>query len=140
MPRRQLPVSSFGSEILSALLRAAKPPGIRVPFESLDIAMRFRQRLYALRSAMTREKHPSLPIAMSVRIYVEKEPPAIRLAPADIEFADALSKAGVAPTPPHPETIPLSPAEFNNKFDALIRELADDDGLDGATGEDEKRA
>lgn len=132
MPQRtHLPVASFGSEILSALLRASKPPGIRVPFESIDMAYRFRTRLYGLRAAMTREKHPSLPIAMSVRIYVEKEPPAIRLAPADSEFAAALQAAGVPTTTTltEGESAP-SPFDYDNKFDQLIRELADDPAPD----------
>lgn len=118
MPRRALPVSSFGSEIMAALLAAAKPPGLVVPFDSLDMAMRFRQRLYSLRAAMSRESHPSTSIAMSVRIYVERNPPSIRLAPADSEFAAAIAKAGI-PTVP-------GPSSFDRRFDDLLRDLSDD--------------
>ncbi len=74
MSRRLLPVASFGPSIMNTLLAAAKPPGLIIPMPSMDLAMRFRRRIYELRGAMARENHRDLPIALSVRIYIDKDP------------------------------------------------------------------
>ncbi len=120
MPRRLLPVASFGPSIMDTLLAAAKPPGLIIPMPSMDLAMRFRRRIYELRGAMTRENHRDLSIALSVRIYIDKEPLAIRLSPADSEFTDVLHRA-------HAQAPRADQQAPRGQFDHLINELRDGD-------------
>lgn len=105
-PRKLLPLVAFGHEIMEVLMRATREP-LRVPFPTLDKAMRFRKRVYQLREAMSRERHPDWGIAMQVRLYVDKSPPAVRLEIADSEFRSELSAAepigGGEAAPTHPD-------------------------------------
>ena len=106
-------VESFGPELLAALLSAATGslPPVRLPWNK---AIRFRQRLYSLRSAMRKAKHDKYHLVCRVKITIswpqdipsertgEHRVPAdkhticdVTLSPNDSEFSTALKNAGL---------------------------------------------
>lgn len=100
MPRKNnSPVSSFGPELLAALLRGGQQE-LRIPVPNFNTAFALRQRFYALRKAMRSESHEQLSFAMRASIPLPLENPdgtaTLVIRPHDDEFSSLLRKAGVS--------------------------------------------
>lgn len=110
---RSSPVESFGPELLATLIKGAiETVEVPLPYRK---AVRLRQRLYQLRSAMVAEKHPKADDVKRVHIKIawgpevllvenarrvqrpkdNNSPCVVIVAPKDSEFFEALSRAGV---------------------------------------------
>lgn len=98
------PVSSFGIELQNAL-RAGSNKEVRIEFATPNLALRFNQRINALRAAMRREAHPDADQYYRAGVSISKEnPKELIIAPKDSEFRAALKTAGID-APPLPETL-----------------------------------
>lgn len=113
MPKRNpLPVSSFGPEILAALIKGTQEV-VKVEFKNAKIARRFQLRLQQLRGAMKREEHPLADLSQRAttsllwgeRAGVEYKSDTkgssyacVIIRPRDTEFVSAINKAGVRVT------------------------------------------
>ena len=67
-PRPPMPLESFGPNIMAALLKGAVE-GFEV-WASYKDAIRFRQRIHRLRSAMREAKHSEYPIVARVKVTI----------------------------------------------------------------------
>src|SRR6266404_2736573 len=99
MPRKSTPpVSSFGPELLAALLRGGQQE-LRIPVPNFQTAFALRQRFYALRKSMKAESHPQLAMAQRACIPLPQEQhdktALLIIRPHDDEFANILRAAGV---------------------------------------------
>lgn len=121
------PMSSFGEELHKALRLGCKQE-VTLTFAEERLAIRFRQRIMALRRAMRAEKHPDWQEAYRCGIFHTKGELKVTLRPRDSEFKDVL--AGLETPPPPPiaapqdtdgavveDSAPVDPAE------ALLRDL-----------------
>lgn len=120
MSRAPKAVESFGPEIMAALVQGAtKRIVLQVPYRK---AVHFRQRANALRAAMRNTNHTMYSAISQTTITItwppstveEKSSRGVRrpkdpntpctltIAPADSEFTDALTSAGVTIVPPKP--------------------------------------
>lgn len=118
MSRPKPPITSFGPQLLGALIKGSKEPIVLTL--SYREASVMRRRLYELRNRLREEKHELAPIVENVRIFIEWGPsinfPTIEervssksvrsprnpnatvrltIRPADSEFREALQRAGV---------------------------------------------
>lgn len=106
-PKRAYPVSSYGPELMAALVKANREP-VTLDFPNRRIAAKFQLRINQLRAAMRGENHPDYPFAARVvcsllwgeRIGKPEDPKGekaarIILKPRDSEFSDVLKNAGV---------------------------------------------
>lgn len=131
----RMPVSSFGPELLAALVRGATEE-INIPCDTEKQMMHLQLRLQSLRGSMGREKHPQYELvckARTSRQWDTKEETytdapgvvktrkvkynfRLRIAPNDMQFRDILAKAGVKVEPRHSDilespttSIPVTP-------------------------------
>ena len=101
-PRKPMPITSFGAE-LQAVLRAGADKRIRIVFPTKNLAIRFKQRLHALRVAMKAADHPDWPQLYRCGVVDDPtNPNTVIVGPRDSEFRGVLSAAGidVAAVPP----------------------------------------
>lgn len=99
MPRKSTPpVSSFGPELLSALLRGGQKE-LRIPVPNFQTAFALRQRFYSLRKSMKAEGHPQLSIAtracIPLPLELRDKTAILVIRPHDDEFGSLLRAAGV---------------------------------------------
>lgn len=92
MARTFAPVTSFGQELHDALRRGANARLV-ITFDNERMAIRFNQRINALRAAMKRENHSDW--VQLYRCQARREGCKLILSPADSEFRSALDAAGV---------------------------------------------
>lgn len=64
-PKRAYPVSSYGPELMAALVKANREP-VTLDFPNRRIAAKFQLRINQLRAAMRGENHPDYPFAARV--------------------------------------------------------------------------
>lgn len=131
MPRKSsAPVSSFGPELLAALLRGGQSE-LRIDCPTFQIAFALRQRFYSLRKAMKAEGHEQLAIASRACIPLPQELPnktaVLVIRPHDDEFSSLLRSAGVtvekldfAPLE-HLDTIESSPS--SGWLDSILKHV-----------------
>lgn len=126
MPRsKNLPVSSFGPELLLTLKQGAAGP-CRIAFATPALATRFRMRVNELRLAMKRENHPDWPQLYRCGAYIDKsDRRVVLLAPRDAEFLSALSAAGIGGSSLQPADPSLPPAS-EDPADAFLSDLKKD--------------
>src|SRR5258705_33304 len=94
MTKSNQPVASFGAEIQSTL-RAGAERELRLKFSHRNLAIRFGQRINALRAAMRREDHPDWHQLYRCGVHHDPDDPRILIiAPKDSEFRAALQAAG----------------------------------------------
>lgn len=143
MSRKPATVESFGGELMAALLKGATDGlDLHLPFRS---AIKFRKRVYSLRSSMAFYKHSQLSLAQRVSITIHWEdelgitrhhsrtssapldhPCVVSLRPNDSEFGEALRQAGITlDITPEPETPTPSVGEAHHRSD-LLKGLLDD--------------
>lgn len=92
---KDMPASSFGANLHEVLRKGANKELV-LNFPTSALAVRFRHRINALRSAMKREKHPDWKQLYRCGVYVDPaRPNTLIIAPRDSEFNDVLKKAGV---------------------------------------------
>lgn len=127
--RMPKPVSSFGPEILQALIEGSKREIVLpLPYRK---AVFFRQRVNALRAEMRRQNHELLGVVSQTTVRIlwgedaglppvpeKKSSTNVRhptdknvkvhliISPADKEFSEALKAAGVEVKPIAPDTVP----------------------------------
>lgn len=113
MTASKRPLSSFGPEIQSALVKGSTFQ-VRIPFENGKLAVRFQQRVHQLRVAMAKEDHPDTQAAYRAGTRLEgtllphyktktpsaktldlSQPAWVIIEPKDAEFTGALARAGV---------------------------------------------
>jgi hypothetical protein len=128
MPRKSSPpVSSFGPELLAALLRGGeKPLEVRLP--SFETAFALRQRFYALRKSMKVENHHQTSIAYRCSIALpsrQSDGSAIlTLRPKDAEFSSALRSAGI--DLPTLDSSPLNEIEESTMPESVLKSILAD--------------
>lgn len=133
------PVSSFGPELMAALVKGSREP-ITIPCPDAKTLMFLQQRIHMLRGAMGREKHPQYQLvqrARTSRLWDEPEGKRVTkpsrsatnfrlvIRPNDNQFADLIKQAGVVvddsamrdvlddtthDTPVDPSTTPAEPS------------------------------
>lgn len=111
---RRYPVSSFGPEIMAALVKGSKER-IVLQFPNQAAAITFQHRIHTLRSSMRKEDHPACELvsrARASRVYGKKLGPEyaddpdgkrachLVIQPNDLQFADVVKAAGVEIDPP----------------------------------------
>lgn len=97
-PKSKIPVSSFGPELLAALIRGAAEP-FTVVCPTSAIATKLVHRLYTLRKRMREEHHPQANLAQRCKITNQiggRHTEVIRFAPHDYEYRSMFAAAGVA--------------------------------------------
>lgn len=95
MARIHAPLSSFGAE-LQATLRAGANKQIKITFPTKALAIRFKQRIHALRNAMKHAKHPDWEQLYRCGVYEDASNPCVvTIGPKDSEFHDILAEAGI---------------------------------------------
>jgi hypothetical protein len=95
--RSKTPVSSFGPELLAALVKGGASPLELVCIDS-KVATKLVQRLYTLRKRMREENHPQADLAQRAKVSNQKGGKrlnVITISPHDWEFKDILAKAGI---------------------------------------------
>lgn len=128
-PRSPRPVESFGPEIFQALVEGSKRKiELELPY---DKAIYFRLRVNQLRHQMRSQGHPLYSVASQAKVtiswpegtHIRKSSKGVRIpvdpktlvrltiAPADSEFAEALSKVGVNVPTLSPDTIVSHPID-----------------------------
>ena len=102
---------SFSPELLEALLHGAlKTFWVELPYTQ---AVKLRQRLYKLRTAMRLDNHEKYPLVSRVQVSIQikatgqriggrvqapaPEPCLVEIGPADTQFITALARAGIEP-------------------------------------------
>jgi hypothetical protein len=128
MPRKSPPpVSSFGPELLAALLRGGESR-LEIKLSSFDLAFSLRQRFYALRKSMRNETHPQTSLAYRCSIALpskEQDGTSIlTLRPRDDEFASALRDAGISA--PKLDGNPLNEIEESSLSESALQNLLRD--------------
>lgn len=106
-PKRAYPVSSYGPELMAALVKANREV-VTLDFPNRRIAAKFQLRINQLRAAMRSENHRDYPLAARVvcsllwgdRAAKPEDPTGekfarIVLKPRDSEFTEILTNAGV---------------------------------------------
>lgn len=105
MAKTNQPVSSFGAE-LQATLRKGAQQELEIRFDTPALAIRFRQRINALRKALKDSNHADWEQMYRCGVYIDpKDPRILRLAPRDSEFRSFLQAAGVGVEAPLPTTV-----------------------------------
>jgi hypothetical protein len=93
-------VSSFGPELLAALIRGGEKT-LAVPMPSFEAAFALRQRLYELRKALRSENHPDCARAYRASIALPTKEgdgsSVLTIRPKDEEFTAALRAVGITP-------------------------------------------
>jgi len=131
--RSRHPVSSFGQELLEALIRGGERE-LTIELPEVKNATYMVQRLYELRKRMREENHPQWELASRCRIsnvtYVSKRPVKtniVRIRPYDSEFRSALDKALGQATAPAPVS------QSQSAMDAFLTNLAEEVANDQKT-------
>lgn len=135
-PKTRYPISSFGPELMSALIKGGRKK-LALKFENVDDeqytgrrrAKKFQLRIYTLRGRMREENHPDFPIASRAIVsviwgskaiahgapeswredYNGKRGALVVIRPQDSEFGDVLTAAGVTVDPPStPSPVPFA--------------------------------
>lgn len=152
-PRRRIyPVSSFGPEVMAALLKGATREFRVGPMPYRD-AVKFHFRIHSLRAAMRAEQHSQYPIVARAKISLAwgerigkpqpeerissrnvrspkdpLTPTILTIAPHDSEFAEHLLRAGIKPEELREDPLARfpasSPAERANEPDYLDQVLS----------------
>jgi hypothetical protein len=125
MARTFAPVTSFGQELHEAL-RAGADKRIELKFDNEKMAIRFNQRINALRNAMKKENHPDW--IQLYRCQCRREGAKLILAPADSEFREVLDSAGVkniSPAPPTTKVNITTPEPGKLDVDSLFTDLVE---------------
>lgn len=123
MARTFAPVTSFGKELHDALRNGADKR-IEIDFDNEKMAIRFNQRINALRNAMKKENHPDW--VQLYRCQARREGKRLILAPADSEFREALNRAGIdniADPPPTTAVEVITPLPGAVSVDSLFIDL-----------------
>lgn len=97
-PRSKTPVSSFGPELLAALIKGAAEP-LELQCPNSAIATKLVQRLYTLRKRMREENHPQSALVQRAKVSNQKggrHLATIFIRPHDYEYRDIFSNAGIA--------------------------------------------
>lgn len=104
MAKTNQPVSSFGAELQATLRRGAQQELV-IKFDTPALAIRFRQRINALRKALKDSAHPDWEQMYRCGVYIDPTDKCkLRLAPRDSEFRQFLQDAGVDVAAPVPTT------------------------------------
>lgn len=105
------PVSSFGPELMEALIRASRDR-VEIPFPDMNTMRHFQMRIHMLRGAMQRERHPSYSLVTRVHTSCQwdfsKHPKGAKyprdatdcvllMYPKDSQFKDILKNVGIVP-------------------------------------------
>src|SRR5687767_15058970 len=119
-PRKPPPVSSFGPELMAALIRGAKDTfQITMPYR---LAVQFARRVHSLRASMLAENHPAYAMVKRTKVRIawgesvglpaiptwkndrgaeypedKNDPVKVIIEPHDRAFHDALTAAGIKP-------------------------------------------
>jgi len=142
--KTKFPIASFGTELMSALLRGAREK-YTIRFDNIEDldksgwrkAKRFQARIHTLRARMREENHPDFPLAarsvvsvLTGTMAVEAGGPRewagdeighrgalVMLRPKDSEFKGELERAGVEIHSPHedPPSEPGRPVVADKK-------------------------
>lgn len=128
MARIHSPLTSFGAE-LQAVLRQGADRKIRIKFPSRNLAIRFKQRLNALRNAMKHAKHPDWEQLYRCGVYDDSSDPAdpcvVEIGPKDSEFREALLAAHIdVDAPPQISEVEIAPPSPGT-IDSFLSDLTD---------------
>lgn len=116
--KSRYPVSSFGPELLAALLKGSVER-VEIPCPSMRVMMALQMRIQMLRGAMARENHEQYALVTRARTSrtwdKEKDPKGDRtsvlvIQPNDSQFTDLITKAGVDVTTAHRDLLEDQPA------------------------------
>lgn len=103
LTRSRYPVSSFGAELLSSLLRGARER-VEIPCPDQRTMQRLQARIHMLRAAMRREHHPQTELvtrARTARTWDRGQPNSncvLIIQPHDAEFESIFRAAGIKAT------------------------------------------
>src|SRR2546428_602437 len=104
MARTHAPITSFGAELQSVLREGANRK-VRITFPTKNLAIRFKQRINALRNAMKHAKHADWEQLYRCGVYDDPtDPCTVEIGPKDSEFREALTAAKINVDAPPPLT------------------------------------
>lgn len=125
MARIHAPITSFGAE-LQEVLRQGADKKLRIQFPTRNLAIRFKQRINALRNAMKHAKHQDWEQLYRCGVYDDPTNPCIvELGPKDSEFRAALQAAGIdVANPPPISEVKIAPPEPGS-VDSFLSDLTE---------------
>lgn len=139
MARNHAPLSSFGTE-LQATLREGANRHIEIVFPNKSLAIRFTQRINALRNAMRTAKHPDWENLYRCGVYPDPiDPCKLTIGPKDSEFRSILASAGIGVDTPPPEVTSVTIEEpAPGSVDSFLADITEATSVQAALSEIEE--